>query len=653
MSGMTVAISTPSGIASAIAELATLNSLAAIARQIVCSDDEFDAAFMAVQAELGREPQSAFLVGAGFSGWAMFEYCLAKAWVERWLNALLDEIVTSRLDGGRIVAQLLAVPAAAPAAAANNGGRQNLQRNVRALAEYVDPARAVSGMIAGMGFTAQIVVTGPKPAAGSGFLIGPDLLLTAWHVIADLVEPWHDPQRAWRQYRARPGSDALLKVIFDKVRLPTGRGTELTLDSRKQRVISVATDWLEGGMPPPQPPDVLPAEAGFSQNWDYALIRLAQPAARERGCARLESIDVPPPEGRLWIFQFPRTEAMLCDTHVMMGTYGQNQERFYYSVNTDEGSSGGPCLDNDFRLVGMHLAAWIPNGATIGGAKANLGVPIRRIVDHIVATIGGVPAPRPQIAAVRRLRSKRYPVVGRWDFQKLVWTEMAPGAVRILTVNGPLGRGKSFLAGILQSMLPVTSHLVVSLSVEMLAKERAQDAHAVLLGKLGPYEPSSDTAGSMSELRSTEAALVRDHLVKDLVRHADRMRNGRTVWIVIDDYDRVDVGREAGSYLYSLYEQVAQVPWLRFVLLGFRGDTDALGTARPFVKPYLPLPLSEEEVADHVRHLLAEKGKEWGDDAVAFQVRRILQEAGDPASKDHTEEVGRGLVELELELVEQ
>jgi hypothetical protein len=634
-------------------ELVTLEALAATAKLVVCSDDDFNAAFLRAQAGLGRQPVSAFVVVPALAGPALIERCLAWAWMGGWLNALLEEIVASRLDGGRIVWRFLAAQAPVPAANNQDGGRLSLQRARDALAEYVEPWKAVSGMMAGMEFTAQIVVTGTQETAGSGILIGPDLLLTAWHVIADLVEPGQDPQRPWLKHRPRVGSADRLKIIFDKVRLPAGGGTELTLDRSKLRVVSVAADWLEAGSPPPQPPNVLPQETAFVDDWDYAIIRLSESVTRERNCVPLESIDVPPPEGRLWIFQFPRAAALLCDTHVLKGTYGLKKERFYYAVNTDEGSSGGPCLDNDFRLIGMHLAAWIP-GANIRGTQANLGVPIRCILDHIVRTAGGLPEPRPQIAALRRVRNKRYPVVGRWDFQKLVWTEMVPGQTRILTVNAPLGRGKSFLDTIIQSMLPTSAHLVVSLSVEALAKERAEEAHAVLFKKLGPAQgaPAQVVAGSQSELRSTQGALLRDHLVEELVAQADRMRNGRTVWIIIDDFDRMIVdGREAGDYLYLLYEQVAKAPWLRFVLLGFRGDMDAFGKARPFAKPFELRPLSKDEVTDHIRHLLAEKKKQWTDDAVAFQAGRLLQQAGEPMTKDHTANVAEGLVEFELELV--
>jgi hypothetical protein len=419
--------------------------------------------------------------------------------------------------------------------------------------------------------------------------------------------------------------------------------------------VQVADDWFEVGAPPPSPPNVLPVQNGFSQDWDYAVIRLAESMARERGYARLEAIEVPPVDGRLWISQFPDKQALVFDTHSVKGTYGNQRERFYYTVNTDDGSSGGPCLDNDFRLVGIHLAAWIRGGALIGNDKVNLGVPIVKVLDHLKSNVGGVPAPKPRIAALRRLRNRSYPIVGRWDFQSRIWTDLVPGREkRIITVTGPLGRGKSFLADILASMLPISAHLIVNVSVEALAKETAQACYTLLRAKLGPSAEVAEAAppGSVAALRSTPSALLRDHLVPSLIEHADRLRADRTVWFVIDDFDLVTVdGREAGDYLYLLYETAARTPWLRFVLLGFRGDLAAFGAARSFVVPYVPAPLSTMEINEHLHHLISEHQQNWGDDAIAFQANTIAALAGDPMNPDYAKKVAEGVMDFELRVV--
>jgi hypothetical protein len=636
-------------------QIVNLQALAAAAKLIVCADEEFEAAVKRAQSDAGHAATGVRAKFPGASGPALFERCLAMALSEGWIDPLMREIISARLDGGKILTDWYMTQAGLPPPPNLDQQQANraviLQRNMRAVTEYGEPARALMGIEAGMRYTAQVIVTGPQPVTGTGFLIGPDILITAWHVVDGLLQPTAHPAASGLTHQAIPGSVGRIQILFDKVRLPTGRGSELTLGPGTK--VEVAQNWFEGGALPPMPINQLPAPHAFANHWDYALIRLARSVGRERGFIPFELSDPPPTDGRLWIFQFPLAWPLQYDTDLVKGSYGHSRERFYYDrLNSDYGSSGGPCFDIHFRLVGMHLA----HALNIGGGPANFAVPITKILNHISTTIGGLPAPVQGVAALHRLRNRPLPVVGRWDFQNLVWTELVPGTNRVLLVSGPLGRGKAYLADILDSMLPPSGHLVVTVSADGFAKEPAPNVHAILSAKLGPLQSVAPTlapiAPSVSALRSTPAALTKDHLAETFVEHADQRRAGRLVWIVVDALDQVTIdGSDAGEYLYQLYRSTAKFPWLRFVLLGFRGDVAAFGDAQKLVGRYSPAALTVQEVAEHIRFQLSEHKKDWGDQAIAFQARQLFDAAGDPNQAGHAQSIAERLMEFEVALV--
>lgn len=632
----------------------SLGSLGEMARLVACPDDKFDAAVYAAQTIAGQPVTGAFARVPYAKGQQLFELCLAIAQKEGWLDPLLGVIMDWRLDLGRLAQKLgrqIAIPVAPArgrrgASRPRAGDRVRLERKVRPLVEPGDPALTATGVMAAMGYTAQVEVSGKRPTSGTGFLVGPDLLMTAWHVIGDLLEPIppqeSDQQRPWCTHRPRAGTAGEIEVVFDNVRLLTRDGQELTLNRRKIKRIRVAREWFVCGRPVPQPSNRLPHPASFEDNLDYALLRLGQSVVRENGHLPWERCELPRKEGaRLWIFQYEGKEPLIWDNQTYSGTYGDGQERFYYTVNTKRGASGGPCLDNEFRLVGMHLAGW---KAKLPKVKAaNLGVPIMKVYDHLRSTLGNLPPPLQQGVAVRRMRSEPYSaIVGRWDFQSLIWTEFVLGQARILTVSGV---DCGFFAYILDSMLPPSNNLVVIVGAESIAKEPAETVHQVLMSELGPAgsadplasAPEHQPPGSVLELRSTAGALSQDHLVPRLLDHANNLRAGRTVWIVLDQLDRVHIDKPASDYLYLLYRQAANKPWLRFVLLGFRGERAAFGEVRTL--NYHKLPLTRDDIVEYLQYLIPTTGKRWSSDSIEYQAREIFEAAGDPEGSGQAEAI--------------
>lgn len=627
--------------------------LTEIAAILACSDEQFDRAFRLAQARKGGEPFSIFSRGeSALKGRSLFEKGLKLAWLEGWLNPLLGQLVADGLDNGRLLSQR-----ASPANSHLETSAVEQQRNVRGLGTYGEPVNLERGRVVARYCGQVLIDDGP---AGSGFLIGPDLFLTAWHVVKDLIKPAAAANRQGGAWVTEPASR--LKIAFNFIRRIGGGGQDLELARSEVRLVKVARQWLEWGAPAPKLDTEMPAADKFQDDWDYAVIRLAEPVGYEYTPARLESRPLPKKGQRVWIFQYPRGMPLKYDAHDFLGVYGKAQERFFYKVETDNGSSGGPCLDDEFRIVGIHLAAWIKNTPNIGGEKVNFGVPVEKLFAHA----GKKPAalmPHPATAGLRRLRDNTHPVVGRWNFQLLVWNELLEGARRRIVIvpdDGSPGRGKSFLGHILRSMLPPPMHHVAVVSAEALAKAGLQDGYRLLLARLGAGEREVDgpqLAGAMPFLRTTPAARPRDSLVPDFIGRVGDVRGERTVWIIIDELDRHEIENlELREFLYLLYQQVLSVSWLRFMLIGFKGDMPALGQAQSYVLRYPEsgalAPISPQDVNAHISALVGEYDAAWTDADIRTRADAIVAGAGDSFSAEYARTVATEVYAIENEILQ-
>ena len=218
------------------------------------------------------------------------------------------------------------------------------------------------------------VHAGVHSAAGTGFLVGPDLVLTNYHVIEVLRKNMGNPR------------DTVLR--FDYRRLADGttmeRGTEFRL----------AGDWLVAWQPPSEvddmidPGDRLPAP----DELDFALLRVAgapgtQPIGRADGLSEVPNrgwilLDEAGREGfdagyPLFILQHPE-DAPIKFVPGLSGGLNANGTRLRHQVNTKPGSSGSPCLNARLELVALHHAG-DPNYDPARRPAWNVAVPIAAI----------------------------------------------------------------------------------------------------------------------------------------------------------------------------------------------------------------------------------------------------------------------------------
>lgn len=214
---------------------------------------------------------------------------------------------------------------------------------------------------------------------GTGFLVGPDVVMTNHHVMDVIISGKVKPDVARFRFDYKRLADSIVS-----------EGAVFTL---------AADDWLVDDSSPsavdskrePKPDVPKPDEL------DYALIRLAgtpgtkpagekaDPKAPPRGWIALDGAAPAAPESPLLIVQHPDAAPLklALDMSGVIGLNG-NATRLKYKVNTEGGSSGAPCFNANWELVALHHSG-DPNFDRDYKPEYNEGVPIAAILDLLTA----------------------------------------------------------------------------------------------------------------------------------------------------------------------------------------------------------------------------------------------------------------------------
>jgi hypothetical protein len=208
-------------------------------------------------------------------------------------------------------------------------------------------------------------------AAGTGFLVGADVVLTNWHVVQEAVN----------------GNDLeAITCRFDYYRLVNNsRSPGVSLGIAKDGCVSHRPgSRAETTDTPDKPPPT-------QEELDYALLRLTSPIAEsDAGGQPRGWIALPPRRADvsvgapILIVQHPDGAPLklALDTNAVIGS-NSNETRIRYSTNTESGSSGSPCFDMEWNLVALHHygdPAWQQ-------PMFNQGVPIH-LIRQKIATDG-------------------------------------------------------------------------------------------------------------------------------------------------------------------------------------------------------------------------------------------------------------------------
>lgn len=213
---------------------------------------------------------------------------------------------------------------------------------------------------------------GETPAYCTGFLVGPDLVLTSPAILADA------------SLKEGSSGEARLRVTFDAAVTDTGidmPGVE----------VGVTPEWLV---------------ASGGEALGYLLIRLAEPMGEtpgadggRRGWMPLQWRVDPARASAVATFRFDSRGALVFSASPSgMRERDTTGMRLQYEIDGEGGGSGSPVFDSELRVVALHVArasGWL---AGLAGRRLREGTAL----DHILQDLGGrgitLPPPNPPLA---------------------------------------------------------------------------------------------------------------------------------------------------------------------------------------------------------------------------------------------------------------
>ncbi len=229
-----------------------------------------------------------------------------------------------------------------------------LERIVTASVEFVDVAQWRAKMSQSELSVCRVEIP-IGTGIGTGFLVGPGVALTNYHVMEDVINDWQDQGHASKTWQT-------VALRFDYKKTADGNNLQ------KGETFRLAGDWLIDSSPVGE--------------LDYALLRVEgdpgtkpvgnQADAPQRGWLTPKAHDFEKGEP-LFIIQHPRAEPLKFTAGVIDDIQTLDK-RVIYTANTLPGSSGSPCFTSNWELVALHHS---------GTGVGNRGITFSGILDQL------------------------------------------------------------------------------------------------------------------------------------------------------------------------------------------------------------------------------------------------------------------------------
>jgi hypothetical protein len=487
---------------------------------------------------------------------------------------------------------------------------------------------------------------------GTGFLVAPSRVLTAFHTLKRHIvnEMARESVRGDKMF-----------ALFDHYK---GNPIDGDVDEHPGLLkVPFARHWLHcccedmprDGLflsPDPDQLSLLP------KRLDFALIELAEPVG---SLNRPQSGGLP----RSWIKLADATNNLRNDDRIIIpqhphgwpqridfGRYSDadseldtSSTRIRYNTEADQGASGSPCFNQNFRLVGMHNAAFMPDGVAIRKNQAIRADCIRARIDTI-----GLP-PLPSVAPAPWTTStdpaSPRPILGRRAF--FDWLSLAnrdPALDRgdriYAVVSDAAKSGKSFTAEILVAARRGLTDAVVSLGNREELPPTVVDFVRVLgyllripeseLGTLPPRPDIGLPRGSadgdkLRKWASDEVpAWFGDVLGRHRVRTVDRWG---IAWILLDGLDTRRMSEEVRDLVAGLIgvniaesQLNTELARLRWIFLG--QVPDFLPAEDVTLENLDPGTLGADDLVRTIGRMLESYGKEFNFDRDAPMIRALV-----------------------------
>lgn len=457
----------------------------------------------------------------------------------------------------------------------------------------------------------QIRVDGD--AVGTGFLVGDQAVLTAFHCVQTLVVG--DKPAA--------NSDERLTVTFDDVKMPG------TTRSANRTDVKVARAWLLAHSPPDEHEDhaVTPLDEVNPKCLDFALIKLAEPAGRL--APRFQTVP------RKWLDltelasqPFNQTQVLIAhhpggaDLRLSVGLFRDHclhEMRVRYLAPAVVGSSGAPCFSIEWKPYALHNAGY-------DTVPVNQGVPLRLIWDAI-DTSGALASAGPEVNLIPPVTIDGEPILGRSELAKRVEDMLAGrSSTRAINIVADEGGGKRYTGTLLRSVVRDAGHFAFLLSMERFATDTPETFADRLVEEIRPGTPTTSMP-PMPDSRQRARWVSR--------RLSEWVRNGlagdssakvpQTIWMIFEGCRTAPLTVETQDLLLALIGQDIEEEdhSLRFVFLDYPGSFSAIA---PELVWQLRLELlSAAAVEPFMAHVLRSMGVEESQETIAASAAQYVE----------------------------
>jgi hypothetical protein len=461
------------------------------------------------------------------------------------------------------------------------------------------PGRAMYTAI-GQAMDASAVVSIAGKPAGSAFLVGPDLVLTAAHVVLGTTEDGGNGQKF--------GKTLQEGIRFHFLSYETGQYDQVIAPAPPVTQPVVAAE------PYADPPDRLQRELSerSATALDFALIRLA------RQVTDIVPLDIreplPPDEEGLWVIGFSGGDAIAFPDSIVEEVH-KPFARVLHTVNTTPGMSGSCCLGPHGTPVAIHEGT-LPrldehgkqlreNGKDL---KINRAVALESIRARMIDSTRDRLTEQPRVDGLAfrdsqtverwRIEARRLagPDLAEWDkavqeriglsptdprlpsfhpwfkrdeLEKWIADAGKKTRHRVRYVNGPAGCGKSFTARIVAEKIDEPARDLVVLDPTTVSNWSWEDALARLGGT------------TQGEIFRTMAGELRHKTMPQLVEQLGRVGTAaRTSPLFLT----IDFERDAGTASRLRFDNSPWMPfitalagqsWARLLLIGLSDEETA------------------------------------------------------------------------------
>lgn len=434
------------------------------------------------------------------------------------------------------------------------------------------------------------------PTYGTGFLVGPDTLLTCYTVVGPLIEGKLDP--------------AHVVFRFDYKQFSNGTtvspGTVFRL---------VQTNWLYDYD--------LPPGASGNAGLDYALLRLeglpgtepvggekAEPGAPARGWISFPDLGEAAPTQPTIILHHPRGNALRLTVSTEAASHAVGaRDRVGYRFDTEPGSAGAPCFNLNWELIAIHegrqraglfKSSWEGFGVSTQVIRAQVS---GRGLGHLLEGAR---------FDTTRLRSGAI-FINRMELRRALAALSSSQGPRILVVNGPPGSGKTYTVEFIRDFAYRTPNQhVVYLNLHGKVYVSPEDMLWEVLRLLGPLVPGLPEARNESRVKTVGALL---HLLRSVTTRTN-------LWLVFDDFNP-DVPGPVHDLIYRLQLMVAEdARKLRLVLLNYTLPLHPQAVSSSIIENISPFTL--EDVHQYLARTFADRPVGEARPAI----NEVLQHAG-------------------------